>query len=54
MARKYTRDEIRDMAAEIMESLRPRHMTVFQIKQLAHELEAMTENIVLRETAKEE
>lgn len=54
MARKYTRDEIKDMAKEIMESLRPRHMTVSQIKQLAQELAALTENIVLREAAEKE
>ena len=47
MAKAYSINEIRDMAKDIMESLRPRHMTVHQIKQLAQELATMTENIAL-------
>lgn len=53
MAKHRNIDEIREIAKELMESLRPKHLAVFQIKQVAHELEAMTENIVLREAPDE-
>lgn len=54
MARNYNADEIRSMAKELMESLRPKRLTVRQIKQVAQELALMTENIVLRETPLED
>lgn len=53
MAKHRNIDEIRAMAKEIMESLRPKHLTVCQIKQVAQELALMTENIVLREAPDE-
>ena len=53
MAKYRNIDEIREMAKEIMESLRPKHLTVYQIKQVAQELALMTENIVLREAPDE-
>ena len=49
MAQHYSTDEISEMAKEVMESLRPKHLTVGQIKRLAYALAEMTENIVLRE-----
>lgn len=54
MPKHYNIDEIRAMAKEIMESLRPKHLAVYQIKQIARELESMTENIILREAPLEE
>ena len=49
----YTSDELRDIAKEIMESLRPKHLTVLEIKSLAMHLVNLTGYIVLREAEEE-
>lgn len=41
--------ELRDIARNIMEDLRPEHLTVGEIQQVAMLLSDMTGNIVLRE-----
>lgn len=53
MAKHRSMDEIREIAKAIMEAMRPEHLTVCQIKQVAQELALMTENIVLREAPDE-
>lgn len=54
MPKHYSIDEIRAMAKEIMESLRPKHLAVYQIKQIADALRDLSECIVLREKSPEE
>lgn len=49
----YTRDELKDIAKEIMESLRPKHLSVREIKDLARHLTDLTDYIVLREAEEE-
>lgn len=49
MGKYYNDAEIEEIAKEIIESLRPKHLTVGQIKQVANALNALTEFIVLRE-----
>lgn len=49
----YTRDELTDIAREIMERLRPKHLSVREIKKLAMCLVDLTEYIVLREAEEE-
>lgn len=53
MAQYYSDNEIREMAKEIMESLRPKHLAVYQIRELAEELMNLTDFIVLREVPAE-
>lgn len=54
MAKHRNIDEIREIAKELMESLRPKHLAVFQIKQVAQELASLSDYIVLREEPKDE
>ena len=51
--KKYTINELRGIAKEIMESLRPKHLTVCEIKELARYLTDLTDYIVLREAEEE-
>ena len=54
MPKHYNIDEIREIAKEIMEGLRPKHLAVYQIKQVANALMDLSEYIVLREKSPEE
>lgn len=54
MPRHYSEDEIKEMAREIIESLRPRHLAVYQIRDLAEAIVELTDYIVLRELPAEE
>lgn len=53
-ARKRTSAELRGMAWEILESLRPECLTVAQIQAIAEHMVDLTNNIVLREIKEEE
>ena len=54
MPKQRSIDEIRGIAKELMESLRPKHLAVFQIRQVAQELATLADYIVLREEPKDE
>ena len=45
----YSDDEIKEIAKEILETLRPRHLAVFQIRKIAAAIVELTDYIVLRE-----
>ena len=47
--RHYSEDEIREIAKEILENLRPKHLAVFQIRKVAQAIVDLTDYIVLRE-----
>lgn len=51
--KKYTSDELKDIAKEIMENLRPKRLSVREIKNLARHLVDLTDYIVLREAEEE-
>lgn len=49
MPRQYSDDEIKEIAKEILEALRPKHLAVFQIRKVAAAIVELTDYIVLRE-----
>jgi len=54
MPRLRNEQEIRDIAAEVLDSLRPRHLTVCQIREVARAIIDLTDYIVLREKPEHE
>ena len=53
MPRQYSNDEIKEIAKEILEALRPKHLAVFQIRKVAMAITELTDYIVLREMPEE-
>lgn len=45
----YNNDDLKEIAIEIIDMLRPKHLRVKEIKEILSIAIAMTENIVLRE-----
>lgn len=55
MASSYrSKEEMREIAKEVMELLRPKHLTVGQIKELAQMIVGLTDYVVFREKTEEE
>lgn len=46
----HSDEELKEITREIMEALRPKHLTVRQIRKIGCYLGEFTENIVLRES----